>query len=377
MPEPFKNFVGPALARTTAARFREVWPAFPEKRFLSLATEGLDTLELKDRIRRFAEALGATLPADFDKAAGLLEASLAPISRTPGKPEEKVFGPGLSGWAVWPLTEYVAAKGIDHPERSFACMHALTQRASCEFAIRPFLVKYPDKTLAMLLRWAKDPNEDVRRLASEGSRPRLPWGLRLQSFVKDPSPCLPILDLLHDDPSETVRRSVANHLNDISKDHPDLAAKTAERWLADGKATTRKLVSHALRSLVKSGHASSLALLGFGTAKGISVRRFAVSPASLRVGEKLRLDFEVANAGKSPNSLVIDYAVHLKKANGSLRPKVFKGTKRVLAPGETVALSLNHAIREVTVRTYHAGVQEIELLVNGSVLAKGSFKLKA
>ncbi len=216
--EPFKNLLNPALVRKAGARLQAAWPAFDKAAFLRHANRGLEALELKARAMQIADALEATLPAPFDQACNVIEAALAPASE-PGQPPPG-DSDGLHGWIVWPLGEFVARRGLAEPERALAALHALTQRLTAEFAIRPLIVAHPALVFATLQRWARDPSAHVRRLVSEGSRPRLPWGLRLQALVADPTPTLPLLAALQDDPSDYVRRSVANHLNDIAKDHP-------------------------------------------------------------------------------------------------------------------------------------------------------------
>jgi 3-methyladenine DNA glycosylase AlkC len=376
MAEPFKNNINEALLRRMADHLRRVRPSFPDARFLALCKDGLDTLELKERVVHVRKALSATLPGDFPEAADLLEAALAPATPGDDLGALQMGDAGIAGWPVWPMTDYVAAHGLGHFDRALAALAAMTQRFSSEFAVRAFLEADPARTLAVLKTWLDHPSPHVRRLVSEGSRPRLPWGLRLRVFVADPGPCVPLLDALHADPSEYVRRSVANHLNDISKDHPALAVDIARRWLALGAPTTARLVGHALRSLVKAGHAPSLSLLGFGGAKDVELRAFSLSPKALKLGGSLTLSASLENTGKRPANLVIDYAVHHVKARGGLSAKVFKGLKRRLGPGETTELRLTHGIKKVTTRRYHPGRHKIELLVNGRPLAEGFFTLK-
>lgn len=376
MAEPFKNQINAALLRTMASHLARVWPAFPEARFMEACLKGLDALELKERVTHVRAALEQSLPAAFPDAVEILERSLAPAPEGEDLGALRTGPDGLAGWPVWPMTDYVAVRGSGHPERALAALREMTQRFSSEFAIRPFLDRDPEGTLRVVKTWVHDPSPHVRRLASEGTRPRLPWGLRLQRFVADPAPCLPILDALYRDPSEYVRRSVANHLNDISKDHPDLAVEISGRWLKSGDAATRKLVSHALRGLVKAGFPPALALLGFNGGKGIELRGFKLSPKFLAVDESLTLVFTLANTGGRPATLVIDYAIHHMKSDGDLRPKVFKGTRRTLAPGETATVTLRHVVRTVTTRRYYPGRHEVDVRVNGRVLARGLFTLR-
>ena len=211
MAEALKHLLDAAAVRSAGRHLARVSTAFDRERFERLALVGLDEREFKARARHIADALQATLPQDFARAADVLEASLAPVDGS---------GDGLAGWIVWPLSEFIARRGLDDPGRALAALHAMTQRFTAEWAIRPFIERHPALTFATLERWTRDPSPQVRRLCSEGTRPRLPWGSVLRNLIDDPSPTLPLLQALHDDPSEDVRRSVANHLNDIGRDHP-------------------------------------------------------------------------------------------------------------------------------------------------------------
>lgn len=374
--EPFKNLINPALIRATGQRLRSVWPAFAVADFEKTALAGLDGLEMKARAMQVADALVQTLPADFDQACKVLEASLAPPIPIDGLASERVaVEQGLAGWIIWPLGEYVARAGIDHPERALRALHALTQRLTAEFAIRPFIVAHPQLTLKTMLKWTRDPSPHVRRLASEGSRPRLPWGLRLQALMQDPSPTLPILEALQDDESAYVRRSVANHLNDIAKDHPGLVVAWVKKHLKDATPERLAMLKHASRSLVKAGHAPMLALWGVGQSfKGRA--SLAVSPKKAAVGESLELQLTLHSSARKPQKLLVDYAVHHVRANGATTPKVFKGWNITLAAGEQVALRKKHSLREVTTRRYHAGRHLVEVLINGQAVGEAPFDLR-
>ncbi len=216
-----------------------------------MATSGLSSLELKARVSHVADALAATLPADFGDAASV-------IRRTVGSP-------GFDGWIVFPVNDWVARAGIDDPDTALPLLGELTALWSAEFAIRPFIEGHPQRTFEQFDLWIESPDQHRRRLVSEGSRPRLPWGRQLRAFIADPTPTIALLDRLVDDPSAYVRKSVANHLNDISKDHPGLALETAERWIREEPDSDRRrwIVSHGLRSLVKAGDPAALKLLGY------------------------------------------------------------------------------------------------------------------
>ncbi len=374
--EPFKNLLNPTLVRASSTALKRAWPAFDGKHYERVALKGLDALEMKARAMQIADALEAVLPQNFDAACGVIEAALAsPIEPGGVASQRDVATQGLAGWIVWPLGELIARRGMEHPQRALVALHALTQRFSAEFAIRRFIVEHPTLTLATMQRWTRDPSVHVRRLASEGSRPRLPWGLQLKALIADPSPTLPILAALQDDPSEYVRRSVANHLNDIAKDHPQLVVDWVQHHLPSAAAERRALLSHASRTLIKQGHASMLTLWGAGQAfEGRC--KLKVHPKRAAVGDDVTLSLTVRSTAPTAQALLIDYAVHHVKANGSTSAKVFKGWKLTLTAGESRTLTKQHSFKPVTTRRYHAGQHAIGVSINGAVAATTSVDLR-
>jgi 3-methyladenine DNA glycosylase AlkC len=272
--------------------------------------------------------------------------------------------------------DYVEVYGLDDWEASIPALEQFTQQVSAEFAIRPFIVRYPERTLAKMLEWAEHKDPRVRRLASEGCRPRLPWGMALSALKADPSPILPILDALKGDPSESVRRSVANNLNDISKDNPDIVLEVLARWQTDGTDEIRRITSHALRTLIKQGHPEALELLGYPSHPAIAVRNMTVEPATILMGEKVTLSFEIASLGDQPQNLMIDYVVHLMRANGKQTAKVFKLTKRTLQPGQVLQITRQHSFAPVTTRKYYPGEHAIEPKINGRLFERAEFVLR-
>jgi len=260
MAEAFKNLINTATVAHAADHLQRASGAFDSARFLSLASDGLDALEFKARAMRVADALEACLPDRFEEAADTLESALASPLPFDDKGEPVGLGnalseEGLSGWVLWGVGDYVARRGMGNIPRALACLHAITQRFTAEFAIRPFIDRHPAVVFPTLAQWAHDPSTHVRRLVSEGSRPRLPWGLRLQQLVADPTPTLPLLLALQDDASAYVRRSVANHLNDVAKDHPERVALWVQTHLDSASPERKALLRHASRSLIKQGHA--------------------------------------------------------------------------------------------------------------------------
>lgn len=374
MAEPFKNLLNADLVRAASAHLVRFDAAFDAKAFVHQATTGLDTLEMKARALHICAALEATLPQDFDAAAALIERALAPAEATASIIEPGNQQSGLRGWMLWPVGEFVARRGLEHPERALNMLHALTQRFTAEFAIRPFLVHHRTLTLKRLEQWVSDPSQHVRRLVSEGSRPRLPWGLQLKALIKDPSPTLPLLLALQDDPSEYVRRSVANHLNDIAKDDPHVVAQWLRDHLPNAPLERRALLKHASRTLIKSGDAAVLQAWGLGAAfKGEA--QLALTPQQVMVGGEVVLALQLRSISKRTQRLVVDYAVHHVKAHGGTTAKVFKGWQLELPPMGEVSLTKRHSMKLITTRRYHAGRHGITVHINGTTVAQAHFDL--
>ena len=379
MAEAFKNLINADTAAHAARHLATAWRGFDRQQFMAIATAQIDDLAFKARAMQWANALEACLPADFGSAADVIEASLAPALPLDNQGEpvglaDALRAQGLSGWALWGTGEFVARHGLGEIPRAMQCLHAITQRFTAEFAIRPFIARHPEQVYPVLSRWTEDPSAHVRRLVSEGSRPRLPWGLRLQALVADPTPSWPLLQALQDDTSAYVRRSVANHLNDIAKDHPDQVAQWVARHLEGASAQRRAMLRHASRSLVKQGHPPTLAAWGLGSGFQGQVQ-FDTSSPEVAMGDTLRLQVALQSTSDLPQHLVVDYAVHHVRANGSTSPKVFKGWSLVLAPGERRQLEKQHSLRPVTTRQLYPGHHRVGLHINGVEIASASFQL--
>jgi 3-methyladenine DNA glycosylase AlkC len=367
-----KDGLGPEAFGRLAAALQAGWPAFPAERFLARATAGLEPLALKARVAHGIAALHAVLPAEFPEAATVLARVADAGLPAPERPD------ALSGFAAWPLIDYAAVHGLEHPDAALPLLRRLTPLFSAEFAIRPFLARHKERTFQYLSDWVDDPDEHVRRLVSEGTRPRLPWGERVPALMGAPSPAWPLLERLRDDPSAYVRRSVANHWNDVAKDHPEAVLDVLERWRADAPPPRERLVRHAARSLVKAGHPRALALDGVDAGARVEVLAFGPEPGSgpsaegpprLMLGQTLAFGARLRNPGERAVEVVADYAVHYRKANGTLSAKVFKGGRFRLAPGEERAWTKRHAFRAVTTRVHHPGPQRLTLQLNGRAAA--------
>ena len=374
MAEAFKEWIGTELVRTMAKHLHRVHPAFPRQRFVKMATAGLAKLELKARVVHVADALAATLPPSFSQAAKVLEQSLAPARRDDDLSKLATCAAGLAGWAVWPMTEYVARAGLKQPKRALRALHALTQRNTAEYAIRPFLIEHRDVTMATLHEWLHDPSPHVRRLVSEGSRPRLPWGMQLKHLVEDPTPTFALLEQLQDDASEYVRRSVANHLNDIAKDHANHVAAWLERHLPDASPERRAMLRHASRTLIKRGDRRVLKAWGLASPlRGDAT--FSISPEKVAAGESVMLAVTLQSRAKKSQALMIDYVVHHVKSGGATSAKAWKGWQVTLQPGECRELQKKHSLKVVTTRRDYPGRHAVDLMINGKAVASAAFDL--
>lgn len=356
---PLKDqfFQRPFFERLADA-LREAHPAFDRARFLRLVFDARwPSLELKDRMHHAADALGRTLPADYRAA---LEILLAVEGR-------------FTGFDHLLFADFVERFGTGAPAASLDALERLT-RSSAEFAVRPFIEKAPEETLARMLAWAGSPDEHVRRLASEGCRPRLPWGRRLPALQRDPSPILPILERLRDDPSEYVRRSVANNLGDVAKDHLDLVLDLAERWLAESPARA-PLLRHALRAPLKAGNQRAMALFGYGAKARLEIVALEVRPRRVPLGGRAELRLALRSAGRRAQTLRLEYELSYARPGGRTARRVFRIGEAALAPGEELALVRRLDFRDRTIRTHHRGPHALTLCVNGARLQSVRFAL--
>jgi 3-methyladenine DNA glycosylase AlkC len=362
-----KDGLGPAAVDRLATALAAADPGFPAAAFRRRGRRGLDGLELKERVHHLVAVLEAHLPAAYPAALKVVQRAARRFP--PGEP-----GDALAGFAAWPLVDWVPTRGLKSPAASLEALRRMTSLFSAEFAIRPFILADPAGVVGRLRGWTDDPDEHVRRLVSEGTRPRLPWGARLPVFVADPAPVLELLEALKDDRSEYVRRSVANNLNDVAKDHPDLAARTGARWLVGAGPERRRLVRHGLRTLVKDGHGGALRALGFTTAPRVEAT-LELDRDRLAVGESLAMTVRLRSTARRAQNLVVDYAIHHLRATGRRTRKVFKLKVLELGAGEEISFRKNHSFAPRSVRRYYAGRQEIELLVGGRRLARVAFDL--
>lgn len=365
MPEPFKNLLNADRVRLIAADFQRAWPAFPAKPFIADATKGLEQLELKARASHIAAALTKHLPSDPTRALRIAIDSM-------GAPLEKTQDNGGDVFHYFPVATWLHDLGPSDVETALEANYELTKRFTAEFSIRSLLTHAQGRTLKELARWVSDENAHVRRLISEGTRPRLPWAGRLPAIQADPSLVLPLLERLKDDPSEYVRRSVANHLNDVAKDHPKHVLAVAKRWLVKASPERQKVVEHGLRTLLKAGNAEALALLG---ASGEDLKlKGSVSPRSLRIGEAITIEATVKNHGDALTHVVIEGVVHFKSKTGSSKKK-FRLARVDLEPGAQRTVSRRFTMAHRSIRRLFPGPQRVEIQANGRLADAGGFVL--
>lgn len=370
MPEALKSFFSPALVRRLAAEIVRVEPAFPLRAFVKQASAGLDELELLDRGKQICRALATHLPKDYPRAINVLLRSLGPEHAT-----DELVGVGMEPFFYLPHVLFVAERGLADFDLSMRAQYELTKRFSAESSIRPFIAKDPERTFAVLRGWTKDANAHVRRLVSEGTRLRLPWASRVAWLDANPDRVLELLDLLKDDPTTLVRRSVANNLNDLGKVHPKLLVRTCTAWLENASTERRGLVEHALRSAVKRGEIEALRLLGYGKKPAITIEKIRFDPPRVVIGGHVFLSFELRSKSRAPQDLLVDIVVHFRKAGNRARPKVFKLKRVTLSPRGRVQMQTRISLAVHTTRTPRPGTHEVDVLVNGEATHLGSFEV--
>lgn len=354
--ERLKDHISPAVIAQIATCCQQYYPAFARDEFVAAVLHRPDFAELAlmTRVSLIAQQLGEFLPADFATAEAILRS----------------VAPQFSGLVGFIFPEFVRQYGLAQVDLALAALGHFTQYSTSEFAIRPFIERYPAQTLAQMTLWARSDNLHLRRLASEGCRPRLPWGKALPAFKRDPAAILPILALLKNDPEDYVRRSVANNLNDISKDHPEWALDVATAWYGHSPQSDW-IVKHAMRGLLKQRHPRALALFGY---QPQTIRAdLRLHSTKVAFGEPLTFTAtlqDIAHAGK----LRVEYAIDFAAANGAARHKVFQWLDRELTDPIWQA-TRNYQFIDLTTRKHYAGAHRIHLIVNGQILCSRDFVL--
>jgi len=370
--EPFKNVFSAELVACLADHLQKHVEGFDRSSFESSVLEELEGLELKARAQLIADHLHLALPEVLGERFRILRSMLHPVEDA--KTGFESDDDGVRGWGVLPMSMVVGQHGLDELDGSLSLLAEMTKRFSSEFAVRYFLLDDQTRALSIISGWVTDPNRHVRRLVTEGTRPRLPWAMQLPQLMADPSPMLPYLEALRDDEEEYVRRSVANHLNDIAKDHPGLVAQLAKDWMQGADKNRERLIRHACRTLIKQGHPVALEAFGLCPPE-LELESLTIETPIVDFGGALGFEAGLRSTSDKPQSLVIDYLVHFRKADGRLVGKVFKWKSFTLEPGHVHILERSHLIRPITTRRYYGGTQGLSLRINGRDFGYAEFEL--
>ncbi len=338
---------------------------FDEQEFMSLIfCDNFEKLELKERMSHTKAVMHHFMPTDFSQAADVLVKLIARLTKA-----------GISEGSVeyMFLPEYLETYGINHFQKSIEVMEQVTQFTSGEFAVRPFLIKYPKQMLAQMILWSQHEHPMVRRLASEGSRPRLPWAMALPQYKQNPVDILPILHQLINDPSEIVRRSVANNLNDIAKDNAQVVIGFVKKYLGTSEPLDKTL-KHASRTLLKQACPQAMALFGYDSTD-IELTEFEVITEIVNVGAHAQFSFALKNNSTSNKKIRLEYGLYFLKKNGQLSKKVFKISERTLAANEVHKVLRKQSFKAISTRVYYPGKHQVSIILNGKEFKAKDFEL--
>jgi len=356
----FKHAFNGALLQQIAHSISRYFPQFETTAFLAIEPQLADR-EMKARVHLIRDALAACLPKNYPEALNILVSVLKENQ--------------LKGFSVWPVAEFIQTYGLNYPDISLDALAIVTQHFTSEWAVRPFIKQYPQQTMMFLLECARSENVDIRRWASEGTRPRIPWGEQLPAFIQDPSETREILEVLKFDPELYVRKSVANHLNDITKDNPDYVIQLLNDWKQQAAISTDTkkvdwIIKQALRTLIKKGHPDALSLIGVQFGAEVVLDEFSVKNSVIRLNESLEFTTQLRSISSQSQNIVLDYVLHFMKANNLTSPKVFKLRTFSLPPKGVIRINKKHTVKKITTRQYYEGIQYIEIQVNGKSLRK-------
>jgi len=366
MAELLKNIFTSSFINDFAQSWKGVYEQLDVAQFeQSVFDKNWSQLELKERMQHIAKAMQMQLPEQFEQSIKVIGCLCK------GLIKEKH---AINSFAYMFIPEVILMKGKNELTLSLECIEKVTQFTSCEFVIRPYINDSLEYVMLQMLKWSEHPHANVRRLASEGCRPKLPWAMSLKQLQKDPSLIFPILEKLKNDPSEFVRKSVANNLNDISKDHPDAVLEIAKRWKGKN-AHTDWIIKHACRTLLKSGHPEALRIFDYAAPYLIQLSEFKLKEVEVNFGESLEFRFQLKNMHKSTSLVRIEYGIGLLKKNGSHSIKVFKISERSLAPKESISIVRAHPFKPISTRRYYAGEHFISVIINGKTSKSHTFTL--
>jgi 3-methyladenine DNA glycosylase AlkC len=364
MAEALKHMYNPEFFEKLCPVMRTAIPNFDCKYFIHrVFNNDWPDLELKQRVRHIAVTLHDFLPEDFPAASGVL----VNLSNELRKNEIRE-----QGFATIFIPEYIQVYGLDHPEIALDALENITQLVSAEFAIRPFIIRYTELTLKKMKEWSKHENANVRRLSSEGCRPRLPWAMGVPALKKDPSAILPILENLKTDPSEYVRRSVANNLNDLAKDHPLLVLQIAKKWLGKNKDTDR-IIRHGCRTLLKKGNVEVLGLHGYNPKSRGVLKSFELPKTKVKIGDHLSFSIGFVNREKKQTPYRLEYSIDYLTSTGKRSNKIFKITENEFTAGEVVTILRKQSFKNLTTRKHFKGKHTLSIFSNGKKIGSKEF----
>lgn len=366
MAELFKNIYNPAFFDRFTKCVKEVYPSFHTDSFLKAIYDNeWESKELKQRMRHITLALEDHLTDDLKTNVDILLDLIPVLKQNDFRSDNLEF--------IF-LPDFVEVYGIDHHDIAIDAFEEITKFVSCEFAVRPFIINSPEKMMQQMTTWSRHKHPMVRRLSSEGYRPRLPWAMALPDLKKNPAPILPILERLKSDSSESVRRSVANNLNDISKDNPDIVIQLATKWKGESKEVDW-VVKHACRTLLKQGIPEVMLLFGFGKTNHIKIEKFKISTPIVTVGGNLEFSFVLHNKNRKNSKLRLEYGLYYQKANGTLSKKVFKISEKEYPGVSATLITRKQPFKIITTRKLHVGLHQVSLILNGVELEKKDFHL--
>ncbi|MEE9361183.1 MAG: DNA alkylation repair protein [Cellulophaga sp.] len=366
MAELFKNVFNQKFFTVFTKAVLQVTPGFNKDNFLNdIYDDEWENRELKQRMRHITVVLKNNLSDDFPKNASILLKIIEQLKKNQVKESslEYMFFP-----------DFIELYGLNYYSISVRAFKEITQFTSCEFAVRPFIIKYEAQMIAELFQWSTHENVHVRRLASEGCRPRLPWAMAIPYLKKDPTSILPILENLKNDPTLYVRRSVANNLNDIAKDNPNTVLQIAQQWKGANEEIDW-LIKHACRTLLKEGGTAVMALFGFGAIDSIKIADFKIHTPKVAIGGVLEFSCKLINSGNSASKLRLEYGLYYQKANGSLSRKVFKISEKEYPEKSSTTLTRKQSFKVITTRKFHLGKHQLCLIINGNEFQKLDFEL--
>lgn len=364
MAEPLKHIFSPTLYQHFVEQINTICTVDSHNFFNILFDSAWEQRSLKERLQHSAFVINSTLPGTYEEKIDILLHYIERYAHTAN-----------SDWMLGHMfiPQFVEMYGIHNYTKSIEAIECITQYSSCEFAIRPFILKYPQQTMQHMLAWASHPHSHVRRLASEGCRPRLPWAMQLPDFIDNPAPIIPILETLRCDDSLFVRKSVANNINDITKDNPTIALELCNTW-KHTHANTDWIITHGLRTLLKQGNTRALQICNLFISHEIQCKNFHVLSPRVTPLQPLEFSFECSHAAPQPCIMRIEYCLYFLRSNGSYHKKVFRIKQQELAPHTTLAITKKHSFRPISTRTFYSGTHYVSIQINGQEFEKVEFE---